>query len=218
MAAVLGKEPPTNFLQRSLGRLTVRAGAAPGAADLAAGAAHSYQQTVAMPRYVALLRGVSPSNCKMPQLKECFQAAGFDEVRTVLSSGNVVFNTRASTWATLERTAEEAMLASLGHAFPTIVRPAEYLRELVASDPFAEFTLPPAAKRVVTFLRHPRSVDLELPIERDGARILKMAGTEVFTAYEPGPKGPVFMTLLERTFGKDITTRTLDTVKKCAVA
>jgi len=26
------------------------------------------------------------------------------------------------------------------------------------------------------------------------------------------------MTLLERTFGKDITTRTLDTVKKCAVA
>jgi uncharacterized protein (DUF1697 family) len=154
----------------------------------------------------------------MPQLKECFQAAGFDEVRTVLSSGNVVFNARASTWATLERTAEEAMLASLGHAFPTIVRPAEYLRTLVASDPFAEFTLPPAAKRVVTFLRHPGSVDLELPIERDGARILKVAATEVFTAYEPGPKGPVFMTLLERTFGKDITTRTLDTVKKCAAA
>ncbi|HYW06004.1 MAG TPA: DUF1697 domain-containing protein [Longimicrobium sp.] len=171
-----------------------------------------------MARYVALLRGVSPSNCKMPRLRECFEAAGFDEVRTVLSSGNVVFNARDSTWATLERQAEQAMLASLGHAFPTIVRPTEYLQELVASDPFAEFTLPPAAKRVVTFLRRPRSFDQELPIERDGATILKTADAEVFTAYEPGPKGPVFMTLLERTFGKDITTRTLDTVKKCAVA
>jgi hypothetical protein len=34
----------------------------------------------------------------------------------------------------------------------------------------------------------------------------------------PNANGPVFMTLLERTFGKDITTRTLDTVQKCARA
>jgi uncharacterized protein (DUF1697 family) len=154
----------------------------------------------------------------MPQLKECFQAAGFDDGRTLLSSGNVVFTTRDSSWAALERQAEQAMLASLGHAFPTIIRTTEYLQGLLASDPFAEFTLPPAAKRVVTFLRTSENPGVELPIERDGARILKLAGTEVFTAYEPNPKGPVFMTLLERTFGKDITTRTLDTVRKCAVA
>jgi uncharacterized protein (DUF1697 family) len=157
-------------------------------------------------------------NCKMPQLKECFQAAGFDDVRTLLSSGNVVFTTRESSWQALERQAERAMLASMGHAFPTIIRPTEYLQDLVASDPFAGFALPAAAKRVVTFLRHPGNPGVELPLERDGARILKLAGSEVFTAYEPGPKGPAFMTLLERTFGKDITTRTLDTVKKCAVA
>lgn len=171
-----------------------------------------------MPRYVALLRGVSPSNCKMPRLKECFQAAGFDEVRTLLSSGNVAFSTSDSDWPALERQAEEAMLASLGRVFPTIVRSSEYLQNLVAGDPFAEFTLPPTAKRAVTFLRRPGSTDLELPVERDGARILKLASTEAFTAYEPGPQGPVFMTLLERTFGKDITTRTFDTVRKCAVA
>jgi uncharacterized protein (DUF1697 family) len=154
----------------------------------------------------------------MPRLKECFQAAGFHEVRTLLSSGNVAFSTSDSAWPALERRAEEAMLASLGHVFPTIVRSSEYLQGLVASDPFAELTLPPAAKRVVTFLRRPPNAGLELPIERDGARILKLAAAEAFTAYEPGPRGPVFMTLLERTFGKDITTRTLDTVRKCAVA
>ncbi|HEY7769791.1 DUF1697 domain-containing protein [Longimicrobium sp.] len=171
-----------------------------------------------MPRYAALLRGVSPSNCKMPQLKECFQAAGFDDVRTLLSSGNVVFTTGESSWEALERQAEQAIAASMGHAFPTIIRPTEYLQDLVASDPFAEFALPPAAKRVVTFLRRAANPGVQLPLELDGARILKLAGTEVFTAYEPSPKGPAFMTLLERTFGKDITTRTLDTVKKCAVA
>lgn len=171
-----------------------------------------------MPRYVALLRGVSPSNCKMPQLKECFEKAGFAGVRTILSSGNVAFDAGEAEWAVLERTAEDAMLASLGHAFPTIVRPSDHLRRLVASDPFAEFALPAAAKRVVTFLRHPDAADAELPIELDGAMILKRVGAEVFTAYEPHPKGPVFMTLLQRTFGKDITTRTLDTVRKCAAA
>jgi uncharacterized protein (DUF1697 family) len=154
----------------------------------------------------------------MPQLKECFEAAGFDEVRTVLSSGNVVFSTPAAPWATIEQRAEEAILESFGHAFPTLVRPTGYLQRILASDPFAEFGLPAAAKRVVTFLRRPLNPGPELPIERDGAIILKLSGAEAFTAYEPGPKGPVFMTLLERTFGKDITTRTLETVRKCALA
>jgi hypothetical protein len=40
----------------------------------------------------------------------------------------------------------------------------------------------------------------------------------VFIAYLPNDKGPVFMRLLERTFGQDITTRTLETVRKCARA
>lgn len=44
-----------------------------------------------MPRYAAFLRGVSPMNAKMPELKKAFEAAGFLEVKTVLSSGNVVF-------------------------------------------------------------------------------------------------------------------------------
>ncbi|MDE2325144.1 MAG: DUF1697 domain-containing protein, partial [Betaproteobacteria bacterium] len=42
-----------------------------------------------MPRYVAFLRGVSPMNARMPELKACFEAAGFGAVRTLLSSGNV---------------------------------------------------------------------------------------------------------------------------------
>ena len=171
-----------------------------------------------MPRYVAFLRGVSPMNARMPELKRCFEVEGFSDVRTLLSSGNVVFNARASSVATLERRAEKAMQSELGKSFATIVRAAEYLQDLVQSEPFAEFGLPPTAKRVITFLRRPAEPKLRLPIEKDGASILAFTGSEVLAAYLPSPKGPVFMSLLERTFGKDITTRTLDTVRKCAWA
>ncbi|MBX6764244.1 MAG: DUF1697 domain-containing protein [Rubrobacteraceae bacterium] len=44
-----------------------------------------------MPRYVAFLRGVSPMNARMADLKSCFEKLGFRDVKTVLSSGNVVF-------------------------------------------------------------------------------------------------------------------------------
>ena len=89
---------------------------------------------------------------------------------------------------------------------------------MLEDDPFAEFDLPPSAKRVVTFLRRPVDSKTALPIERDGARILKLSGSEVFSAYVPSPKGPVFMNLLEQTFGSEITTRTIETVRKCACA
>jgi uncharacterized protein (DUF1697 family) len=171
-----------------------------------------------MPRYVALLRGASPANCPMPELADAFRSAGFSDVRTVLSSGNVAFTTRASSGPALERRAEAAMRDAMGRSFPTIVRASAHLQALVAGDPFAGFTLPPTAKRVVTFLRQPPDRPAPLPIEQDGVRILRLEGAEVLTAYVPGPKGPVFMALLERTFGREITTRTLDTVRKCAVA
>ena len=171
-----------------------------------------------MPRYVAFLRGVSPMNARMSELKHCFESAGFEEVRTVLSSGNVVFNARSSSAAAIERKAETTMAKQLDRTFQTMARSVAGLSEMIAADPFSGFDLLPAAKRVVTFLREPHSGRLTLPGERDGARILAVKGQEVFSVYVPSPRGPVFMALLEKTFGKAVTTRTWDTVKKCAVA
>src|SRR5213080_4771343 len=128
-----------------------------------------------MPRYAAFLRGVSPMNAKMPELKQAFESAGFTDVKTILSSGNVVFSARRASETSLERS---------------------------------------AARRIVTFLRDKPTSKLALPIELEGARILAVKGREVFSAYVPNPKGPVFMTLIERTLGKDVTTRTWETVAK----
>lgn len=171
-----------------------------------------------MPRYVAFLRGVSPMNAKMPALRDSFRQAGFDNVVTVLSSGNVVFDARGRSEAALERKAEAAMQASLGHVFRTLVRPVAQLQAMLDADPFAAFHLPKEAKRVVTFLRAEPASPPRLPVEKEGARILALHGREAFTAYVPVPGKPVFMTLIEKTLGKDVTTRTWDTLKKCVAA
>ena len=171
-----------------------------------------------MPRYVALLRGVSPMNLKMPALKRCLEDAGFANVRTLLSSGNVAFDSPKKSGLALARKIEAAMAESLDRVFWTLVRPTAHLQALIDADPFARLRLPANAKKVVTFLREPIDTDLEFPLEKDGARILAMHGLEILTAYTPRPGNPAFMALLERTFGGAITTRTWDTVRKCAAA
>lgn len=169
---------------------------------------------VAMRRYAAFLRGVSPMNAKMPELKRCFEAAGFREVRTVLASGNIVFSGPSSPIGTLERKAEKAMSKALSRTFLTIVRPIDHLRGILDSDPYAHFRVASNAKRVVTFMRNAPKSTLALPIEVDGARILCVKGREIYTAYVRSPKGPVFMTLIQKTFGDELTTRTWETVEK----
>jgi uncharacterized protein (DUF1697 family) len=169
---------------------------------------------MAVRRYAAFLRGVSPMNLKMPDLSQCFEAAGFEDVKTVLSSGNVVFSARAAPVASLERRAEKAMTSHLGRTFFTIVRPIDALRALLEADPFSAYRLARGSKRVVTFLRKAPQTLLALPIEVDGARILCMKGSEIFTAYVRSPRGAVFMTLIEKSFGNEVTTRTWDTIAK----
>ncbi len=169
-------------------------------------------------RYVALLRGVSPSNARMADLVACFEKLGFTDVKTLLSSGNVVFTSAKTSETDLADAIEAGMAAHLPRSFPTIVRTTSHLQSLVDTDPYAAFAVSPGAKRVVTFLSEPCRETLSLPIELDGASILAVRGREVFTAYVPSERGPVFMTLIEKTFGKQVTTRTWDTVRKCAVA
>ena len=157
-------------------------------------------------------------NAKMADLKRSFEAAGFDAVRTVLSSGNIVFDARSASPQRLQQQAEAAMAKHLGHAFATVVRTQRALHELIDADPFAGCAVPDHAKRVVTFLAQPPDRVVMLPIEFEGARLLALRGLELLSAYEPHPRGPVFMKLIEKTFGTNLTTRTWDTVKRCAIA
>jgi len=56
-----------------------------------------------MPRYVAFLRGVSPMNLRMADLRQSLEQAGLEDVKTLLSSGNAVFTTTAKSDAAVAR-------------------------------------------------------------------------------------------------------------------
>jgi uncharacterized protein (DUF1697 family) len=160
-----------------------------------------------MTSYVALLRGVSPMNAKSHELVRAYEQAGFEDVATVASSGNVVFRAKGAL-RSIEKRAESAT------KFAPFVRPIAELEALLASDPLADFDLPRNAKRVITFLRtRPRHLP-RLPLTREKATIYKVVRREVLSAYVVQPGNPVFMALLDKTFGKDITTRTWDSVAR----
>ncbi len=169
-----------------------------------------------MARYAAFLRGVNPMNAKMPEVQRAFEGAGFTNVKTFLSSGNVAFEARARPIAALQMRIEDTLEKDLGTRFLTVVRSVESLRAILKGDPYKGFPMEAGAKRVVTFLREPPAVTPALPIARSGASILCLRGTEAFSAYIAGPQGPVFMILIQKAFGKDQTTRTWQTVEKVA--
>ena len=165
-----------------------------------------------MIRYAAFLRGVMPMNASMTALRRALEVAGYENVRTVLASGNVVFDSRARSLPALEKKVEDAIEKGLGRRFFTIVQPVEDLRRMLEGDSYTG-RVKPAAKRIVTFVRGPVAA-LKLPVERDGATLLRLEGNVLFSAYLPTPKGPVFMALIEKAVGKDQTTRTWQTLEK----
>ncbi len=171
-----------------------------------------------MPRYVAFLRGVSPLNAKMVDLKRAFEAAGFSNVKTVLSSGNVAFDSPSRLETKLARQAEAAMAQHLDRTFYTIVRRQSFLHELIEADPYASFDLPANVKRIVTFVGEPPVVKIALPIQARGMFILAMYQGVILGAYMPDPRGGGSLQLIEKMFGNQVTTRTWETVERCAKA
>ncbi|HLV27177.1 MAG TPA: hypothetical protein VKZ41_12790, partial [Gemmatimonadales bacterium] len=80
------------------------------------------------------------------------------------------------------------------------------------ADPYASFKLTPGSKRVVTFLRQPTDVSLDFPQSRDQAHIHTRIGLEIFSSYVPSGNSPDFMLLIEKAYGKEVTTRTWETI------
>jgi uncharacterized protein (DUF1697 family) len=159
-----------------------------------------------------------PTNAKMPELKDAFESARFTNVKTILGSGNVAFDTSIQLESEIERLAEEAITRTLGRTFYTIVRPSVYLQSVIARNTFTAAGIPQGAKRVISFMREAQRPKVPLPLAEHQASVFMASGREIFSAYVPTEKGPVFMGLIERAFGPNVTTRTFETVVKCAAA
>lgn len=172
-----------------------------------------------MARYVALLRGIAPTNPNMHQAKlvGVLEKLGLDNVQAVISSGNVIFEYDGSDVRALEKRIEDAWPKALGFHSTTILRSQKQLKDLVARDPYDGASVDAKFYRLVTFFKRPHRLKFRVPYQPAGKPYIVVAAStrEICSAIDvTGSKTPDFMVWLEREFGKDITSRTWNTVHR----
>lgn len=163
-------------------------------------------------KYVALLRGIGPSNPNMhgSKLKGVLEELGFKNVQPVISSGNVVFESGSSDIAKLQSVIQAAWPLKLGFNSSTIIRSQQQLEALVARNPYSNATHSRESYLLVTFFKTPPK---DLPAQNYYADlgVNALCSTVDVTAQ----KTPDFMVKLDRQFGKDqITSRTWLTIRR----
>ena len=88
--------------------------------------------------YLALLRGVNvggANRVEMARLRAVTEGLGFDDVRTYINSGNLLFRTASTDRAALTDRLEFAIEAEFGFRVPLLLWTANELARLVASLP-----------------------------------------------------------------------------------
>jgi len=172
-----------------------------------------------MTKYVALLRGIAPTNPNMrnDKLRGVFEKLGFANVTTVISSGNVVFESPSRSVRKLEDRIEEALPKELRFKSTTIIRSQKQLQQLVDKNPFKSLEHSPKSSLNVTFLKKKRKIDIKFPYEidnRDYTLVGMYDGAICSVIDLTSAKTPNLMLWLEKQFGKEITTRTWKTVER----
>ena len=91
-------------------------------------------------RYVALLRAINVGGhvVKMDRLRTEFGALGFEDARTFIASGNVLFAARSDDAVALEHRIERHLEQALGYAVATFLRSPAQLATLVANEPYSD--------------------------------------------------------------------------------
>lgn len=109
-----------------------------------------------MTRYAAFLRGVNlgKRTVKSAELRTAFEAMGITDVRTLLASGNVLFD--ASATKGLKERIEAGLREQFKFDVPVVLRTMDELAAMVAANPFGRTAGEDAQLHVLLF-------DRELP-------------------------------------------------------
>lgn len=167
-----------------------------------------------MTTYVGLLRAVNlgPHN-KLPMatLRELVEAAGYEDVRTYIQSGNVVFASRQRSKPQIEATLEER-LAEQGVDTPVMLRSAADLGRTIAANPFAGV---PTSEVHVVFLKGRPAHRGRVDVSAHGPEAVHVVEDEAFVHYPNGVgRSKLTPRVLERVLGGPGTTRNWNTVTR----
>ena len=172
-----------------------------------------------MPAQIALLRAVNVggSHVAMADLRGMFEALGFAHVRTVLQTGNVLFEGGSRTGAALESFLEAETRKRLNLGSDYLVRSTAEWIDLVAANPFPDEARRDPSHLVVMPLKTApgkREVaTLEAAIE--GREVLRAKGRVLYVVYPDGiGRSKLTVSLIEKKLNTRGTCRNWNTTLK----
>jgi uncharacterized protein (DUF1697 family) len=163
--------------------------------------------------WVALLRAVnlgSRNKVPMARLREALEGAGYDDVRTLIQSGNVVF-----TASTPDAEEIEALIdAEFGVQTVAILRNARQIRALAGAHPFGRDT----SRTHVSFLREKTRKSARSSLASvAGDDAFTVVGGDVVVRYPTGYQSATLTAArIEKALGTAATVRNWRTVEKLA--
>ena len=92
-----------------------------------------------MQTYIALLRGINVSGQKkitMAELKVIFEKLNFENVRTYIQSGNVIFESTKTNETDLATKTNAEILKHYGFDVPTLVLTSSYIKRVLKNNPW----------------------------------------------------------------------------------
>ena len=171
-------------------------------------------------KYAAFLRGINVGGNKkvpMAKLKNVLEDMGFAEVRTLLASGNVLFDAKKESLPTLEKKIAAELEKQFGFTIPVLLREVSDVENIIESGPFKGINVTKDTRLYVTFLLENHKSAMKIPYASPDKsfRIIRLDDDSVFSILDLSKSGtPEAMSILEKEFGKHITTRNWNTIMK----
>ncbi len=109
------------------------------------------------PRLIAFLRAINVGGhtVTMAQLRQEFEALGLKDVETFIASGNVIFTSRSTGLAALEKKIEARLRATLGYDVATFIRTDAEVAAVATHQAFKAAQVKGAGAFCVGFLNAP---------------------------------------------------------------
>ena len=171
---------------------------------------------------VALLRAVNlaaHNKVEMASLRAMLADLGYAGARSVLQSGNLVFDAGAAPSSAIEQNLERETKRRLGLETDFFVRTAKDWRGILDANPFAAEAARDPGHLLVLFLKDApgRSAVAALTAAISGREVVRVTGRHVYIVYPDGVgRSRLTTSLLERKLGTRVTGRNWNTVTRLA--
>ena len=169
-----------------------------------------------MTKYLAFLRGINVSGqkiIKMQDLAKLFESFGFNNVKTYLQTGNILFDSDETDSEKIIKIIDDGIYERLGYRVTIILRTKQELLDIVESNQFKDYE--GDVKYYLTFLAETPKRTPTLPIRMNDIEneVFKYENNYVFTVgFNVKGRYGFPNVFIEKEFGVPATTRNWNTI------